>query len=135
MAVSEKIPSEKILLQKFFAAMQGFKQIDDVLDSRVKAALSALFQPGTVAPAEYFQFMKKNRLRAGKHLCSRCWKMPSAASKTRRCSGEGREEMVSGKRRNGLNEEESEWIFYFENICETLWLDPQGIPAIGLPKL
>jgi hypothetical protein len=40
--------------------MQSFKDIDNVLDIRAEEALGALFQPDTVAPAEYLQFMKES---------------------------------------------------------------------------
>ena len=39
--------------------MQSFKDMDNVLDIRAEEALAALFQPDTVAPAEYFKIYEK----------------------------------------------------------------------------
>jgi hypothetical protein len=39
--------------------MQSFKDMDNVLDFRAEEALAALFQPDTVAPAEYFTIYEK----------------------------------------------------------------------------
>ena len=39
--------------------MQSFKDMDNVLDIRAEEALAAIFQPNTVAPAEYFTIYEK----------------------------------------------------------------------------
>ena len=101
--------------------MQSLKDMDNVLDFRAEEALAALFQPDTVAPAEYLKiYERKPGLEPGKNLCSRCWKMPSAASKTLSVQRTTGRRNGFWKRRNGLTSEESEWIFSFENICDVL---------------
>ena len=78
--------------------MRSFKDMDNVLDIRAEEALAALFQPDTVAPAEYFKiYERKAWLRAGKKTyargAGRCHRL---LPKLCLCNGQPAEEMVSG---------------------------------------
>jgi hypothetical protein len=53
MAAKEKIPSKKNIAVGNFLRRCEVKDMDNVLDIRAEEALAALFQPDTVAPAEY----------------------------------------------------------------------------------
>src|SRR5262249_37615737 len=55
MAAREKIPAKKYCYEEFFASTQSFKNMDNVLDFCAEEALATLFQPDTVAAAEYFK--------------------------------------------------------------------------------
>jgi hypothetical protein len=48
----KKFLPKKYCCREFFAPMQSFKDMDNVLDLRAEEALAALFQPDTVARAE-----------------------------------------------------------------------------------
>ena len=69
MAAREKIPPKKILLLGIFCADAKFQRYGQRLGSRAEEALAALFQPDTVAPAEYFTiYERKPGLEAEKKL-------------------------------------------------------------------
>ena len=55
----EKIPSKKNIAVGNFLRRCEVKDMDMVLDIRAEEALAALFQPDTVASAEYFEIYQQ----------------------------------------------------------------------------
>jgi len=49
----KKFPRKKLCYGEFFASMQSSKDMDNVLDFGAEETLAALFNPETVATAEY----------------------------------------------------------------------------------
>ena len=59
MPAREKIPSKTNIAVGNFLRRCEVKDMDNVLDIRAEEALAALFQPDTVAPAEYFEIYER----------------------------------------------------------------------------
>jgi hypothetical protein len=127
MAAREKIPSKKIYCYgEFFASMQSFKDMDNVLDFCAEEALAALFQPDTVAPAEYLTIYKRRPgLEPEKKLMLAVLTDAIGCFQNFVCATDKRQKKWFLEAEEWFNEEESEWIFSFENICDVLRLDPQ----------
>jgi len=100
--------------------------VDTILDFRAEEALAYLFQPDTVAFAEYFKiYERKPGLEPKKKLVFAVLQDAIACFQSFVCATDKRRKKQFLKAEEWFNEEESEWIFSFENICETLGLDPQ----------
>src|SRR5262249_46871814 len=103
MAAREKIPAKKILLWEVSASTQSFKNMDNVLDFCAEEALATLFQPDTVAAAEYFKSYERTLgLEAEKNLCSRCWKALSKISRSMSLHENPVQSICFKKRRSGF---------------------------------
>ena len=106
--------------------MQSLKDMDNVLDFRAEEALAALFQPDTVAPAEYFTiYEKKPGLESEKTLMlavlvDGIWCFQNCV-----CATDKRRKKWFLEAEEWLKERGKEWIFSFENISEVLGIDPQ----------
>jgi hypothetical protein len=106
--------------------MQSFKDMDNVLDIRAEEALAALFQPDTVAPAEYFTiYEKKPDLEPEKTLMLAVLEDAIGCFQNFVCAMDNRQKKWILEAEEWFNEEESEWTFSFENICDALRLDPK----------
>ena len=106
--------------------MQSFKDMDNVLDIRAEEALAALFQPDTVAPAEYFKiYERKPGLEAEKKLMPAVLEDTIGCFQNFVCATDNRQKKWFLEAEEWFNEKKSEWIFSFENICDALKLDPQ----------
>ena len=98
----------------------------DVLHSGAEEALAALFQPDTVAPAEYFKiYERKPGLEPEKTLMLAVLEDAIGCFQNFVCATDKRQKKWFLEAEEWFNEEESEWIFSFENICDVLRLDPQ----------
>ena len=105
--------------------MQSFKDMDNVLDIRAEEALAALFQPDTVAPAEYFTiYGKKPGLEPEKTLMLAVLEDAIGCFQNFVCTMDNRQKKWFLETEEWLNEPGNEWIFSFENICDTLGINP-----------
>ena len=83
--------------------MRSFKDMDNVLDIRAEEALAALFQPDTVAPAEYFEiYERKAALEPEQKLMSAVLEDAIGCSKTLSVQRTTGQKKWFWKRRNGL---------------------------------
>ena len=100
--------------------------MDNVLDFCAEEALAALFQPDTVAPAEYFKiYERKPGLEPEKKLMLAVLEDAIGCFQNFVCATDNRRKKCFLEAEEWFNEEESEWIFSFENICDVLRLDLQ----------
>src|SRR5215813_11011246 len=128
MAAREKIPAKKYCYEEFFAWTQSFKNMDNVLDFCAEEALATLFQPDTVAAAEYFKSYERTLgLEAEKNLCSRCWKALSKISRSMSLHENPSAKHLFQEAEEWLLDKDGEGLFSFENICETLGLHADHI--------
>ncbi len=98
--------------------MQSLKDMDNVLDFCAEEALAALFQPDTVAPAEYFKiYERKPGLEPEKKLMLAVLEDAIGCFQNFVCATDNRRKKCFLEAEEWFNEEESEWIFSF--------LDPQ----------
>ena len=106
--------------------MQSLNDMDNVLDIRAEEALAALFQPDTVAPAEYFTiYERKPGLEAEKKLMLAVLEDAIGCFQNFVCATDNRQKKWFLEAEEWFNEKKGEWIFCLENICEALRLDPQ----------
>jgi hypothetical protein len=106
--------------------MQSFQDMDNVLDFCAEEALAALFQPDTVAPAEYLKiYERKPGLEPETKLMLAVLEDAIGCFQNFVCATDNRQKKWFLEAEEWFNEEESEWIFSFENICDVLRLDPQ----------
>ena len=106
--------------------MQSLNNMDNVLDICAEEALAALFQPDTVAPAEYFKiYERKPGLELEKKLILAVLQDGMWSFQNCVCPTDNRQKKWFLEAEEWFNEEESEWTFSFENICDALRLDPQ----------
>jgi hypothetical protein len=94
----KKFPPKKYCYEEFFASMQSLKDMDNVLDFCAEEVLAALFQPDTVAPAEYLKIHERKpglgpRKKTYARGAGRCHRL---LPKLCLCNGQPAEEMVSG---------------------------------------
>ena len=93
--------------------MQSFKDMDNVLDIRAEEAPAALFQPDTVAPAEYFKIYERTPgLEPEKKLMLVVLKDALDASKTFSMQRTGGKKWFL-EAEEWFNQKESELIFSF----------------------
>jgi hypothetical protein len=121
----KKFPPKKYCYGEFFASMQSLKDMD-VLHSGAAEALADLFQPDTDAPAEYFKiYERKPGLEPEKKLMLAVLEDAIGCFQNFVCATDNRQKKWFLEAEEWFTEEESEWIFSFENICDVLRLDPQ----------
>ena len=100
--------------------------MDSFLDFRVEEALASLFQPDTVASAEYFEIYRRRAgLEPEKKLMLAVLQDSIGCFQNYLLAKDKRRKKPFREAEKWFNEKESEWIFSFENIRETLALDPQ----------
>jgi hypothetical protein len=94
----KKFPPKNIAMGEFFASMQSLKDMDNGLDFCAEEALAALFQPDTVAPAEYLKIHeRKPGLGPEKKLILAVLEDAIGCFQNLcLCNGQPAEEMVSG---------------------------------------
>jgi hypothetical protein len=90
--------------------------------------LASLFQPDTLLSAQYFEnFRRKTRLEPEKKL------MLAVLEDAVRCfqdnvfAQNGKRKKLFDDVEEWILEENSDWIFSFENICEVLGFNPQYV--------
>jgi len=121
----EKFPSKKILLSGIFRvdtkSPQNLNDVDSLLNFRAEEALAPLFQPDTVASAEYFEiYQRKVGLEPEKKLrlavlrdAIGCFKIISSQE-----TNGGRNGFK--KRRNGLTRRRASGYSLLRISCEPL---------------
>ena len=106
--------------------MQSLNNMDNVLDICAEEALAALFQPDTVAPAEYFKiYERKPGLELEKKLILAVLQDGMWSFQNFVCPTDKRGKKWFVEAEEWLKERGKEWIFSFENISEVLGIDPQ----------
>jgi len=122
----EKIPSEKILLWGIFCVDAKSQRYGQRLDFCSEEALAALFQPDTVAPAEYLKiYEKKAGLEPEKKLMLAVLEDAIGGFQNFVCATDNRQKKWFLEAEEWFNARVKEWIFSFENISEVLGIDPQ----------
>ena len=106
--------------------MQSLKDMDNVLDFCAEEALAALFQPDTVAPAEYLKiYERKAGLEPETKLMLAVLEDAIGCFQNFVYATDNRQKKWFLEAEEWLNERGKEWIFSFENISEVLGIDPQ----------
>jgi hypothetical protein len=105
----KKFLPKQILLWGIFCGDAKFQRYGQRLRySRGRNTGRPYFNRTLLLPLSTLKFMKKGlALSWKKNLCSRCWKMPSAASKTFVCATDNRQKKWFLEAEEWFNEEES----------------------------
>jgi len=102
--------------------------VDNVLDFSEEHSLAALLQPDTVAPVEYYKiYRRKAGLVPEKKLMLAVLQDAMGCYRAYLISSNPQREKRGQEAEQWFNEKDSEWIFSFENICETLGINPQYV--------
>jgi hypothetical protein len=101
-----------------------------VPQAAVRDNIESLFQPDTIAPAEYFDGFKEDAFRTGANSCWRCSKTPCCASKALKSTRE-KERRLFTDAENWLFGDDRDWALTFLNVFDQLGLEP-GILRKGL---
>ena len=117
----EKFPSKKILLSGIFRvdtkSPQNLNDVDSLLNFRAEEALAPLFQPDTVASAEYFEiYQRKVGLEPEKKLRLAVLRDAIGCFQNYLLARDKRRKKWFQEAQEWFNEKESKWIFSFENI-------------------
>jgi hypothetical protein len=100
--------------------------MDTSSDFRGEEGLASPFQPDVVASAGYFEiYERKPGLEPERKLMFAVLQDAITCFQSFVCATDKGRKKQFLKAEEWLNENESDWIFSFENICETLGLDPQ----------
>ena len=128
MAAREKIPAKKYCYEEFFASTQSFKNMANVLDFCAEEALATLFQPDTVAAAEYFKSYERTLgLEAEKKLMLAMLESAVEDFQKYVLARKPRAKHLFQEAEEWLLDKDGEGLFSFENICETLGLHADHI--------
>ena len=91
----------------------------------IQENVAFLFQPDSLVLAEYFEtFRRKTHLEPEKRLMLAVLDDAIACFQKYVSAREGRRKNNVGETEEWFLEENSEWPFAFENICDVLGLDP-----------
>ena len=94
----------------------------------VEEKVSSLFQPDTLLPAQYFEtFRRKSHLEPEKRLMLAVLEDAVACFQKYLLARDGRGRAMFGEAEQWILEEESDWLFSFENICEVLGFNPRYV--------
>ena len=94
----------------------------------VEEKVSSLFQPDTLLPAQYFEtFRRKSHLEPEKRLMLAVLEDAVACFQKYLLARDGRGRAMFREAEQWILEEESDWLFSFENICEVLGFNPRYV--------
>lgn len=107
--------------------------------------VTSLFQPDTLLPAQYFDtFRRKAQLEPEKRLMLAVLEDAIACFQKYAAARDGKSKAMFRDAEAWIVEENRDWLFSFDNICEVLGMDPryvrQGLlrwkeaKLAGLPK-
>ncbi len=92
----------------------------------VEERVASLFQPDTLLPAQYFEtYRRKAPLEPEKRLMLAVLEDAVACFQKYVFARDGKGKMTFREAEEWILQEDSEWIFSFENICEILAIDPR----------
>lgn len=87
--------------------------------------VTSLFQPDILLPAQYLEtFRRKANLEPEKELMLAVLDDAIACFQKYMSARDGREKTVFHEAEEWILEEDSDWLFSFDNICEALGLNP-----------
>ena len=91
----------------------------------IQENVAFLFQADSLVPAEYFEtFRRKTHLEPEKRLMLAVLDDAIACFQKYVSAREGRGEKIFGEAEDWFLEENGDWPFAFENICDVLGIDP-----------
>lgn len=94
----------------------------------VEEKVTSLFQPDTLLPAQYLEtFRRKAPLEPEKRLMLSVLEDAVACFQKHLFSRDPRGRALFRNAEEWIEEEDSDWLFSFENICEVLDLDPHYV--------
>ncbi|MEK7210101.1 MAG: hypothetical protein AAB070_01645, partial [Candidatus Binatota bacterium] len=94
----------------------------------VEEKVTSLFQPDTLLPAQYLEtFRRKAPLEPEKRLMLSVLEDAVACFQKHLFSRDPRGRALFRNAEEWIEEEGSDWLFSFENICEVLDLDPHYV--------
>ena len=92
----------------------------------VEEKVASLFQPDTLLPAQYLEtFRRKAHWEPEKRLMLAALEDAIACFQKYLLARDGRGRAMFREAEEWMLEEESDWLFSFENICEILGFSPQ----------
>jgi hypothetical protein len=92
----------------------------------VEEKVASLFQPDTLLPAEYLEtFRRKAHLEPERRLMLAVLEDAVACFQKYVLADNGKGKAIFREAEEWFREENSEWLFSFENICEVSGIDPQ----------
>ncbi len=86
--------------------------------------VASLFQPDTLLPAQYFETLRRKALDPEKRLMLAIIEEAIACYQKYLCAEKRRGRTLFADAEKWIWDEDSNWIFSFENICEVLGLTP-----------
>ncbi|MBI3000711.1 MAG: hypothetical protein HYY46_20015 [Deltaproteobacteria bacterium] len=96
--------------------------------------VTSLFQPDTLLPAQYFEtFRRKAHLEPEKRLMLAVLEDAVACFQKYASVRDGKGKAMFRDAEEWILEEERDWLFSFNNICEVLGFDPQYV-RLGLMR-
>jgi hypothetical protein len=126
MAAGGKIPSKKILLWGIFCVDAKSQRNGQRLRFLRGRSAGGPISTGHCCPAEYLKiYERKPGLEPEKKLMLAVLEDAIGCFQNFVYATDNRQKKSFLEAKEWFNEEESEWIFYFENICDVLRLDPQ----------
>ncbi len=94
----------------------------------VEEKVASLFQPDTLLPAQYFEtYRRKAHLEPEKRLILAVLEDAVACFQKYLFARDGKGKATFREAEEWILEENSEWLFSFENICEVLGINPQYV--------
>lgn len=89
--------------------------------------IASLFQPDTLLSAEYFERLRRQTLDPEKRLMLAIIEEGIASYQKYLCAENRRGKNLFGEAEKWIWDEDDNWVFSFENICEALGLTPTYI--------
>lgn len=90
--------------------------------------LTSLFQPDTLLPAQYFETVRrKTHLEPEKRLMLAVLEDGVLCFQDNAWAQTGKRKKLFEEAEEWILEEDNDWVFSFENICEVLGLNPQYV--------
>jgi hypothetical protein len=94
----------------------------------VEDRVASLFQPDTLMPAQYLDtYRRKSHLEPEKRLMVAVFEDAIACFQKYALAHEGKGLEIFRETEEWIVQEESEWLFSFDNVCEALGLEPQYV--------
>ena len=106
----------------------GFKNMTYETGLSVEKMLTSLFQPDTLLPAQYLEtFRRKAHLEPEKRLMLAVLEDAVGCFQKYIFARDGKGKASFREAKEWIVEEDSDWLFSFENICEVLGFNPQYV--------